>query len=258
MDSHAAGVGQLNSLFQLEHVSLQATAGSSFLLEDISLEVMPAEVIGVVGPSGAGKTSLLRLLNRLQDKTAGQLRFQGQPIEQIPILELRRQVVLVGQESNLLEMSVRDALSYPLQLRRMASRDIEQRLQVWLDRLNLPAEWLERSALELSVGQRQRVSVARGLMTQPPALLLDEPTASLDIGQAERLLSQLTYLAHDQQSTVIMANHQLEWVEQFCQRVLYLQGGQLLGDWSVTAVDWPQLRRKIAAAEQQERQEWGD
>lgn len=184
--------------------------------------------------------------------------FQGHPVEQIPVLELRRQVVLVGQESDLLNMTVSEALRYPLELRNLSESAIKQRLQTWIDRLQLPLDWLQRSALELSVGQRQRIAVARGLLTEPQVLLLDEPTASQDIGQAERLLHQLQLFVADRQAAIVMANHQLEWVRDFCHRVVYLHRGKLAGTWPVEAVEWGRLRQEIAAAEQREQDEWGD
>lgn len=246
-------------MFELNQVSLDSEVGSGIpILQAISFQIDPGEVVGLVGPSGSGKTSLLRLLNRLQDATAGEITFEGRPIQTIPVLELRRQVMLVGQESNLLEMSVREALRYPLQLRGLKDSDITQRVQGWIERLQIPLEWLDRSALELSVGQRQRVAGARGLLIEPAVLLLDEPTSSQDIGQAERLLGQAVDLAKTRSSAVIMANHQLEWVQQFCQRVLYLHQGQLLGDWPATQVDWAALRQRIATTERQEQEEWGE
>lgn len=248
--------GALTPLFSLQDVSLQAPVGTAMILQGLSFDLAAAEMVGLVGPSGAGKSSLMRLLNRLSDRSGGTLSFQGKPIEQIPILQLRQQVTLVNQESRLLGMTVADALHYPLRLRGMAPQLASDRVQQWLERLQIPTDWLGRTELELSVGQRQRVAVARGLVIQPLVLLLDEPTSALDIGQSERLLDQLQTLAQEHHTTVVMANHQLEWVERSCNRILALQQGQLAGDWASDKVDWQQLRQAIAQAEQAEQDEW--
>lgn len=255
---------------QLSHISqrLAQAAGNPLqgvlLLQDISFSVEAGEFVAIVGPSGAGKTSLLRLLNRLSDPTAGQIHLDGRDIRQMPILHLRRQVSLVLQESKLLGMTVADALAYPLQLRGVNRATIQQHLSVWQERLRLPSDWLDRTELNLSVGQRQQVAIARALITLPPdpqplntVLLLDEPTAALDAGRADFLLSCLRDLATEQQLTILMVNHQLDLVEHFCSRVLYLQSGQLHQDSPAHQTDWPALRDRLIAAERQQAEEWG-
>lgn len=237
-------------------MGLNAAVGGAPLLSDLSFDLLPGEIVGLVGPSGSGKTSLLRLLNRLQECSSGRLAFQGQPIEQIPVLQLRQQVVLVNQESRLLGMSVAQALAYPLELRCLPTPAIEARVQSWAERLQIPVEWLERSEPELSLGQRQRVAVTRAALIEPTVLLLDEPTSSQDVGHGERMLTELVELMRRQQGVLVMANHQLEWVEQFCDRILHLQGGRLVGDVPASEVNWLKLRQAIVEAEQQEQEEW--
>lgn len=244
------------SVFNLQGVGLNAAVGGALLLSDLSFDLLSGEIVGLVGPSGAGKTSLLRLLNRLQERSSGYLAFQGQPIEQIPVVQLRQQVVLVNQESRLLGMSVAQALAYPLELRCLPASTIEARVQSWTERLQIPAGWLERSEPELSLGQRQRVAVARAALIEPAALLLDEPTSSQDVGQGERMLAELVALMRRQQGVLIMANHQLEWAEQFCDRILHLQQGRLVADLPAREVNWARLRQTIVEAEQQEQEEW--
>jgi D-methionine transport system ATP-binding protein len=101
-------------VLRLELVSLAASVGSQYLLKDISFEVFSGDRITIIGPSGAGKTSLLRLLNRLSQPTSGKIYLENQEYGQIPVIQLRRQVMLVAQEAKLLGMTVRDALAYPL------------------------------------------------------------------------------------------------------------------------------------------------
>ncbi|HEY9805334.1 MAG TPA: ATP-binding cassette domain-containing protein, partial [Candidatus Obscuribacterales bacterium] len=114
---------------RLQHVDLAASVGSHYLLQNISFEMFSGDRIALVGPSGAGKTSLLRLLNRLSEPTQGTIYFDQQEIRQIPVIQLRRQVVLVPQESKLLGMTVEAALTYPLTLQDLPRATITQRLQ---------------------------------------------------------------------------------------------------------------------------------
>ena len=247
--------GERGLQLQLEGVSVRAPLGVSYLLENITLAVATGERVAVVGPSGAGKTTLLRLLNRLSAPTSGSIYWEGREYGQIPALELRRQVVLVLQESKLLGMTVAEAIAYPLRLRGLKPLEIEQRLNDAMEQLHLPKEWRERTELQLSAGQRQLVAIARALAIQPQILLLDEPTSALDAGRAAQVLQVLAMPAF-QQATVLMVNHQLDLAEQFCGRVLHLQGGRLVGDAGVSQIDWGELRSSLIQAEAQQAEEW--
>jgi D-methionine transport system ATP-binding protein len=254
----AESVRAESALLRLEQVSLKAGLGSAVVLGPLSLEIKPGEFVGVVGPSGAGKTSLFRLLNRLQSPTAGQLYWQGQPLETWPVAQLRQQIVLMAQEPRLLGMTVEAALAYPLQLQGIATEQASEQVSYWVNQCQIPTAWLGRSELELSGGQRQRVAIARALLMTPQVLLLDEPTAAQDVGSATLLLEQVAEQVKMRGLTVLMSNHQLEWIEQFCDRVLLLEQGQLQGDWPAPRVDWSALRQRIMAAHTNDLAEWGD
>lgn len=212
--------------------------------------------MAIVGASGAGKTSLLRLLNRLSEPTSGAIFLNNQALSQLPTVQLRQQVVLVLQESKLLGMTVQQALEYPLALRQLSKQIIQERVKKWSDRLHIPSEWLHRTELQLSVGQRQVVAIARALVTEPEVLLLDEPTAALDVGRSDLILNVLRDLAQVNNTTVFMANHQLELAEQFCDRVLCLEQGRLLHDLPAEQVNWQALRQTLVKAEEQQSEEW--
>jgi D-methionine transport system ATP-binding protein len=242
---------------RLNQVSLSGSVGSQYLLKDISFEVFKGDRIAIVGPSGAGKTSLLRLLNRLIESTAGSIYLENQEYQQIPVIQLRQQVTLVPQESKLLGMTVQEALAYPLVLRDLPRSQIQQRLSHWIEQLHIPEDWLGRTEVQLSVGQRQLVAIARALVIQPKILLLDEPTSALDAGRASHLVQVLTQLATRSQTTILMVNHQLELAQMFCTRILYLQNGQLLWDEHNTSqMDWSKLRETLIQAEAQAAEEW--
>ena len=241
-------------LIQLDQVSLAASVGSHYLLHDISLSVFSGDRLAITGPSGAGKTSLLRLLNRLSEPTSGSLKLEQQPLSKFPVTALRQQVVLVGQEPKLLGMTVAETITYPLVLQQLPKREIAQRLETWLAQLKIPDAWLERTELQLSLGQRQLVAIARALVMQPKLLLLDEPTSALDVGRGVHLIKVLSS-SQLSETTIVMVNHQLELVQKFANRVVYLHNGQLRQDKLVNQIDWSALRGDLERLEAAE-QEW--
>lgn len=247
-------------LLRLESVNLVTSGKGPMaglpILRDISFAVFPGDRICLVGPSGAGKSSLLRLLNRLSDPTHGNIYLGDRNIATIPPIQLRRQVMLLPQEPKLLGMTVRDALAYPLVLQQLPKRTIQERVETYRERLRIPEDWLGRTELQLSVGQRQLVAIARALIVQPQVLLLDEPTSALDAGLASRVLGVLQDLTCNEPLAVVMVNHQLDVAERFATRVFYLQEGQLLQDTPAEGVNWQQLRETLLQAEARTAQEW--
>lgn len=242
-------------LMQLHQVSLAASIGSHYLLQDISFSISKGDRITIIGPSGAGKTTLLRLLNRLSEPTHGFIELENQPLKQIPVVQLRQQVVLVPQEPKLLGMTVEAAISYPLVLQQLPKPEIQQRLETWRAKLNVPDAWLERTELQLSLGQRQLVAIARALVMQPKLLLLDEPTSALDISKAVSVVKILTELTQRQGTTVLMVSHQLELAQELANRVLYMESGQQRKDELAKQLDWRALRDELARSNEAE-QEW--
>jgi D-methionine transport system ATP-binding protein len=225
------------------------------ILQDISLEVFAGDRLAIVGSSGAGKTSLLRLLNRLIEPTSGKIYLENQEYRQIPAIQLRQEVTLVLQESKLLGMTVQQALAYPLLLRGFSKQTIQQRVSDWIEQLHIPSEWLGRTELQLSAGERQLVALARALVTQPKILLLDEPTSALDAGKVSHVMQVLIQLSQTHQTTILMVNHQLELTQMFCTRLLHLKQGHLLANQSASEINWVNLR-DLMQAEAQADEEW--
>jgi D-methionine transport system ATP-binding protein len=215
-------------ILRLSGVGLTDRNGFETILENISFIVNQGDRLGIMGPSGAGKTSLLRLLNRLAEPSQGDIFFEGQAFSGIPVLNLRRQIVLVPQEPKLLGMTVKNSLAYPLELQQLKKNEIHSRINHYCQKLGIPNEWLERNELQLSVGQRQLVTIARGLIMQPKILLLDEPTSALDADKSDQLINVLIELSETQGLTIIMVNHQQRLIDQFSSQVLSLSQGQLI------------------------------
>jgi len=198
------------------------------VLTGVTLAFEPAEAYSILGPSGAGKTTLLRLLNRLEDPTTGALRFHGTPYGQLSAIALRRRVAMVFQVPVLFAGSVRENLCMALRLQHRDDHVETAELARTLELVELDGALLARNAAALSVGQKQRVCIARALLTAPEVLLLDEPTAALDPTTAHRLVESIVGLRYRQRLTLIMVSHQPELARALGGAVTVLVAGQVV------------------------------
>ncbi|MEA5566995.1 ABC transporter ATP-binding protein [Anabaena sp. UHCC 0399] len=250
----------MTAQLRLEQVNLFAKLKTQLqgypILRDISFAVSPGERLAILGPSGAGKTSLLRLINRLSEPASGKIYLDNQDYRQIPIIKLRQMVTLVLQEPRLLGMTVQQALAYPLVLRDLPKQTIQEQVNHWVEQLQIPNDWLGRTELQLSTGQRQLVAIARALVIQPQILLLDEPTSNLDIGRATHLMQVLIQLNQTHQTTILMINNQIDLTQIFCTRLLNLEQGSLLSNQTASNIDWVNLKERLLNAEAQITEEW--
>jgi D-methionine transport system ATP-binding protein len=229
-----------NSLISTDQVSYQTKFRT--LLTNVSVAIAQGSKTALIGATGSGKTTFLRLLNRLTDPSVGTIFLNGKNIQEIPIQTLRRRVMLVPQEPSLLGMTVHEAISYPLKIQNLPQSEIDGRSQKWIDKLQIDRKLLNRSELELSLGQRQWIAIARALIMEPEVLLLDEPTSALDRGLSHLLLDTLTELTQlPQPVTVVMINHQLDLVQTWCDRLICLHKGELVQDAEASLINWQEI-----------------
>lgn len=238
------------SLLVLENVSFQIPIDPEPILHAISFNLRSGEVLAIVGGAESGKTTLLRLLNRLQERTQGNITFKQRSLTQWPAIDLRRQIVMLPQEPKLLGMTVREAIVYPLRLQNISNPKLaEQQMRLELDRaLNdwqIPVEWLDRTELQLSAGQRQIVAIARALTLKPAILLLDEPTTYLTLEQSNQLIKQLQHLCRSQTFSIIITTQKIPLAKQICTRLLYLQQGKLVCDRPASQINWSELTKEV-------------
>jgi D-methionine transport system ATP-binding protein len=243
-------------LLQLKSVDFTPPNFARPLLTDISFSLAAGECVTLTGITGAGKSTLLRLLNRLSEPTSGQILLNGEDYRSISSITLRQRVMLVSQTPQLLGMKVREALAYPLQLQSLGAEEIKQRILTVADQFEIPTDWFDRNHLQLSAGQKQLISIARGVITQPQILLLDEPIASLDASTAERILTTINTICRSQNIGMIVVNHQLELAARHSDRLLYLHDGKLLIDQLTRSVDWQNLQQQIRESEDRSISEW--
>jgi putative ABC transport system ATP-binding protein len=199
--------------------------GDVSVVTDISLDVYHGEMLGIVGASGSGKSSLLRLLNRLDEPTSGTVFLDGQDYRQFSPRELRRRVGMVTQRPFLFPGNVAGNIRFgPLQRGEVVADEDISRL---LERVGLPG-FTAREVTNLSGGEQQRVSLARALANRPQILLLDEPTSALD-EQAKMGVEQLICsLVKDTSLTCVMVTHDRDQARRMCDRVALLETGRLI------------------------------
>ena len=183
---------------------------------------MHAGATAVLGPSGAGKSTLLRLLNRLADPDSGSVSFRGRDVSELPVLDLRRRVALVPQLPAPLPGTVADNVRFGPAL---CARDAD--VTRVLSLAGLDGSFAEREAGALSVGEQQRVMLARALALEPEVLLLDEPTAALDEAARDGVERTIAALAQRPSASMVIVTHDRAQAGRLADRTIELSGGRV-------------------------------
>ena len=214
-------------LLQVRQVAASRPGESGALqrvLQETTLKVEAGEILAVVGPSGSGKSTLLRLLNRLLEAESGEILLAGVNISNFPPAELRACIPLVSQKPFLFPGTVMENLQAPARLRRTELPDSsDPSLQVLLELCHVDPAWLDRDARKLSVGQQQRVCLARAMVGPCQVLLLDEPTSALDRPTADQMALTFRQLAREKNLAIIFCYPRPAPDESLC-RSCYLYG----------------------------------
>ena len=195
-------------------------------VRDATFEVASGEVFGLLGPNGAGKTTLLRMLAGIISPTSGRCLIDDMSVDTAPD-EMRRHVGFLSGTTKLYgRLSGREVLRYFGRLHGMAEESIARRTEELCDLLTL-REFIDRRCETLSSGQTQRVSVARAILHDPPALILDEPTAGLDIVSSRAILDFLVD-ARTRGRSILFSTHYMTEAEMLCDRVGLIYQGAIL------------------------------
>lgn len=192
-----------------------------------TLEARAGSMVALVGPSGSGKSSLLRLINRLDEPTSGRVMLDGRDYREIAPRELRRRVGMVMQRPYLFPGTVADNVRFGPAQRGLTVSDAE--VDGLLARVDL-AGFGARGVDRLSGGEAQRVSIARALANGPEALLLDEPTSALDEGRVEFVERLVGEMVRERGLVCLMVTHDREQARRMADRVLRIADGELVGE----------------------------
>lgn len=223
------------SHIQVRNLNVEYTSRSG--LRDVSVEIPDAQITAVIGPSGCGKTTFLRCLNRLIDvtigaKVEGEVLIDGENIydPRADVNNLRKKMGLLSQKPQVLPMSIYDNVAYGPRIHGIRSR--RQLDPIVEEHLKISSLWsevhdrLHHPAADLSVGQQQRLCLARGLAVEPEVLLCDEPTASLDPISAKHIEERFVELKKDY--TIILVTHILRQARRLADYVLFFYMGELV------------------------------
>jgi peptide/nickel transport system ATP-binding protein len=233
-EAQAAPVLEARGLSRVFHVGqgIFAQPKTITAVDGVSFALRPGEVLGIVGESGCGKTTLARMLLGLVEPTAGEASIEGRPVHALAGRERARLIQPVFQDpySSLNpRRRVRDIVALPLIAQRsFTAREIARKVAAMLERVGLALELSERLPAQLSGGQRQRVAIARALVAEPKIVICDEPTSALDVSVQAQILNLLADLRRDLGLSYVLISHNLAVVEHLASRVAVMYLGRVV------------------------------
>lgn len=217
-----------HSAIEFVHVSYRLE-NSRELLVDLNLTIAPGEVFMLLGRSGSGKTTSLKLINRLLTPTQGEVRVEGNSTTSWDPIALRRKIGYAIQEVGLFpHYTVEQNIALVPRLERQPKEKIAERVREVMALVDLPADFLHRYPDQLSGGQRQRVGLARALAADPPILLMDEPFGALDPLSRTQLQKEFRQLQQRLKKTVVFVTHDVGEALLLGDRIALLKDGRLL------------------------------
>jgi osmoprotectant transport system ATP-binding protein len=215
-----------------DHVTKRYAGRDAAALDDLSLEIPAGAFCILVGPSGGGKTTALKMVNRLIPFDSGDILIDGRSVREIPVVELRREIGYVIQQVGLFpHMTVGENVGTVPRLLGWPKAQIRTRCSELIELVGLEQSDLKRYPAQLSGGQRQRVGLARALAADPPLLLMDEPFGALDPITRFRLQTEMRRLHREVGKTVIFVTHDIDEAIQLGDRIAILREGGVLAQY---------------------------
>lgn len=219
--------------FLLEIKNLSFNVGERKILNDINFSVRDGEIVGIIGPNGAGKTTFLKSINGIIEEIKGEILFNGKNIKEYDKKNLARHISFMNQNTNVgFDFSCLDIVvlgRYPYLKRFQEYSDEDgKKAKKYMEKTNT-LKFQDRMITELSGGERQRVLFAKTLTQESELILLDEPTASLDMKYEEEIFSIISQMREERKS-VIAIIHNLRVAMKYCTRLILLNDGKIVGD----------------------------
>jgi iron complex transport system ATP-binding protein len=205
--------------------------GGSWGIRGIDLDIRRGEILGILGPNGSGKTTLLKIMDGILSPDEGEACIQNKDLRTLSRAEVAKQIAMVSQENHfrfdfsVLEVVLMGRFPHLRRLQFEGERDMDVAMRA-LEATHI-LELAERSIHTLSGGEKQRVLIARALAQEPQAILLDEPTAFLDIKYKREIFQLISALSRDRGMAVVVVSHDLDLTAQYCQRLVLLKEGEI-------------------------------
>ncbi|MCK9328780.1 MAG: ATP-binding cassette domain-containing protein [Candidatus Cloacimonetes bacterium] len=209
---------------KLEKVNLNLN--NKQILTSLDIEFELRKIHFIIGPSGGGKSSMLRLLNALNDPTSGKIYLDDIDYCKVHPRSLRKKVGMIFQKPALFEGTVYDNLIWGLKIQNMNINDNE--IKSTLENLDIPINYLEKDIENLSIGEQQRICIVRSLLVNPEVLLFDEPVSALDPQRANKVLQLIKKINSDYNKTVFLVSHILDTALNIADMIHFIYQGEIL------------------------------
>jgi osmoprotectant transport system ATP-binding protein len=215
------------TIIEFENVS-KSYEQDKTVIKNLNLKVEKGEFITILGTSGNGKTTLLKMINCLEEKSSGSLKILDREIETWDKSELRRRIGYVVQSIGLFpHLNTEENISYVLTLQKKSNEEKRKKAEELLELLNLPADYLKKYPRELSGGEQQRVGIARALASGPEIMLMDEPFGALDEINRRKLQEQVKKLQKELGLTIMLVTHDIEEAFALGSRIIIMHNGKI-------------------------------
>ena len=214
----------------LEFDNVVKKFGARTVLDGISLSIVPGEIVCFIGPSGTGKSTLLRCVNGLETIQGGEIRVEGEAVAQRSLTAIRKRVGMIFQHFNLYPhlTALQNVMLAPMIVHKEQRAPVEARARALFDRVRL-SHRIDAYPSELSGGEQQRVAIARALCAQPHLLAFDEPTSALDPETVGEVLAVMRDLAAEGR-TMLVVTHEIRFAADVGTRMIFMDGGKIVED----------------------------
>ena len=213
----------------IEFSHIRKSYGDTVIIPDLNLQIEKGEFVTIVGSSGCGKTTALKMINGLYEPTSGDIFVNGENIKNIDMINLRRSIGYAIQGSVLFpNMTVEENISYvPSLWNKNDKEKTKKAVDKWMEVIGLDSSMKDRYPSELSGGQQQRIGIARAIAVKPDVILLDEPTSALDPELVGEVLSVMKQLAQEG-VTMVVVTHEMSFARDVANHVIFMDGGHII------------------------------